>query len=30
MKVLTRELDALDPAMIAIERIAKRGRASHP
>jgi hypothetical protein len=30
MEVLTRELDALDAAMIAIERIGKRGRASHP
>lgn len=30
MKVLTRELDALDAAMIAIERIGKRGRASYP
>ena len=30
MKVLTRELDALDAAVIAIERIGKGGRASHP
>ena len=30
MKVLTRELDALDAAMIALERVGKRGRASHP
>src|SRR5688500_10668000 len=30
MKVLTRELDALDAAMIALERVGKRGGASHP
>jgi hypothetical protein len=30
MKVLARELDALDAAMIALERVGKRGRASHP
>ncbi len=30
MKVLTRELDAFDPAMIAIERVGQRCRASHP
>ena len=30
MKVSTRELDALDAAMIAIERVGKRGRAGHP
>jgi hypothetical protein len=30
MKVLTREFDALDAPMIAIERVGKGGRASHP
>ena len=30
MKVLARELDALDAAVIAIERVGKRGRAGHP
>ena len=30
MEVLTRELDTLNAAMIALERVAKRGRASHP
>jgi hypothetical protein len=30
MKVLTPELDALNAAMIAIERVGKRSRASHP
>jgi hypothetical protein len=30
MKVLPRELDALDAAVIAIERVGKRGRAGHP
>ena len=30
MKVLPRELYALDAPMIAIERVGKRGRASHP
>jgi hypothetical protein len=30
MKVLPRELYALNPPMIAIERVGKRGRACHP
>src|SRR6516162_6924516 len=30
MEVLTRELDALNAAMIAIERVGKGGRTSHP
>jgi hypothetical protein len=30
MKVLPRELDALDAAMITIERVGKGGRAGHP
>ena len=30
MEVLTRELDTLNAAMIAIERVGKRGRTSHP
>ena len=30
MKILPRELDALDAAVIAIERVGKRGRAGHP
>jgi hypothetical protein len=30
MEVLTREFDALDAPMIAIERVGKRGRPSHP
>ena len=30
MKVLARELDALDAAVVALERVGKRGRASHP
>ena len=30
MKVLTRELDALNAAVIAIERVRERGRTSHP
>jgi hypothetical protein len=30
MKVLPRELDALDAAMVAIERVGKRGRPRHP
>jgi hypothetical protein len=30
MKVLPRELDALDAAVVAIEGVGKRGRAGHP